>query len=144
MISVVVCLEAGQGVVAMYAQGCCQCVDGGRHLFCQLFLGDAADGGKAVVEADVLEIVELAEDAELAELGDARQKHKAQVFVTCLERGEELPHGQAKRVELLRVVRDIEEQGVVLINENNESLACLRNMLAWWRAEATCRSGGGG
>lgn len=97
-----------------------------------------------MVEADVLEIVELAEDAELAELGDARQKHKAQVFVTCLERGEELPHGQAKRVELLRVVRDIEEQGVVLINENNDSLACLRNMLAWWRAEATCRSGGGG
>ena len=128
----------------MYAQGCCQCVDVGRHLSCQLFLGNAADGGKAVVEADVLESVELAEDGELAELGDARQKHEAQVFVACLERSKELPHGKAKRMELLGVVRDIEERGVVLINENNESLACLRNMLAWWRAEATCRSGGGG
>ena len=125
MVAVVVGLEPGKRLRWRGIQRRGQCVDVGRHLTAQLVLRDAADGGEAGVEADVLQVVKLAEDGQLAELGDAGEEDEAQELVACLERCEKFAHDHAELAELLGVVRHVEKRGVVLVDEDDGLLAGL-------------------
>ena len=85
-----------------------------------LVLRDAAQRLVTPVHADVLRLVETAEHAHLRELRHARQQHKLQVLVRCLEHGVEgLEHVAVPVLERGVHVEHVQHRFVVFVNKHH-------------------------
>ena len=91
----------------------------------ELVLADTADGAILVLHADVRDIVQFAEDAKLAELGDARQKYEAQVFLLTLQRTDEVAHYISNLTLQFLVFHRVVHWRVVFVNEHHHLFASL-------------------
>ena len=133
MIAVVLLDQAFDHLLLVQSQGLCHVGHRFVELRYQFVLGNAANGIVLAVHADVHWLVKAAEHAHLRELGHAREQHKLQMRVGCLEGGVEALERFAVAildkahfaVHLHFVVRvhHVEQRLVVLVNQHHAAFA---------------------
>jgi len=141
-VAVVALAHFGQSLVRAYFLFVCQGIDFGAEVADKFRLGDAADGGIALVYADVGELVEVTEDADPRKLRNAGEENEAEPGVCAFEHAVETFQKEANFFVGAVVFQGLDEGPIVLVNEHDDLLPGHPGGAAYEAHEAAGEAGG--
>jgi len=89
----------------------------------QIPLGVAAEGGEALIEGDILQLVDAGEEAHLAELGNPGHEDEVNRAILPLHHRVEILQPLAHLGGLLWMLDVVEDRFIILINQHHHPLA---------------------